>query len=239
MVRFQKTRRKINRLMAFELSKIVLWGRNYDEYIRMFGLSERDLKGTILGCGDGPAGFNAEATRRGTRVVSVDPIYRYTTQQIRNRVQEVRADIMEKTWAHQFQFKWDLFKNPDELESCRIAAMECFLDDFDPGKTEGRYVAGQLPDLPFDDGAFDLTVVSHLLFLYSELMDLEFHLRAIRELLRVSREVRIFPLLDLTITRSTHLDAVVRAFSGQGCARIVKVDYEFQVGGNEMLVIRR
>jgi hypothetical protein len=49
----------------FTLSDVVPWGRSFDEYQRMFVLSEDDLATTILGCADGPASFNAEATRRG------------------------------------------------------------------------------------------------------------------------------------------------------------------------------
>ena len=51
-----------------------------------------------------------------------------------------------------------------------------------------------MPDLPFDDGAFDLALSSHLLFLYSEQFDLGFHVRALEEMLRVAAEVRVFPL---------------------------------------------
>jgi hypothetical protein len=46
-----------------ELSKVVPWGRTFKEYKKMFSLSESDLKKTILGCGDGPACFNAELTK--------------------------------------------------------------------------------------------------------------------------------------------------------------------------------
>ena len=61
--------------MAFTLDQIVPWGRTFDEYRRMFALTDADLTRRILGCGDGPASFNAEATLRGVRVLSIDPIY--------------------------------------------------------------------------------------------------------------------------------------------------------------------
>ena len=54
----------------FTLDKVVPWGRSFDEYRRMFALTDADLRGRILGCGDGPAAFNAEATRLGMRVTS-------------------------------------------------------------------------------------------------------------------------------------------------------------------------
>ena len=49
----------------FSLEKVVPWGRSFAEYIRMFSLTEEDLEKRILGCGDGPASFNAELTKKG------------------------------------------------------------------------------------------------------------------------------------------------------------------------------
>ena len=225
--------------MAFELNEIVPWGRNYDEYVHMFGLTDTDLQTTILGCGDGPASFNAEATELGCRVISVDPVYRFTAAQIHHRIGEVKQEVMKNTWANQSQFRWTYFKTPDDLEQCRLAAMDRFLEDFEKGKTEGRYLEGELPHLPFADAAFNLAVVSHLLFLYSGLMNTELHIAAIEELLRVCKEVRIFPLLDLSAQPSPHVKPVIDALRNDWETRIVKVDYEFQIGGDEMLVIRR
>lgn len=58
--------------------KIVPWGRSFEEYLRTFALSEEDLSRNILDCAGGPAGFNVEMHRRGRRVVSCDPLYRFT-----------------------------------------------------------------------------------------------------------------------------------------------------------------
>jgi hypothetical protein len=80
--------------MAFSIDQIVLWGRSFDEYVGMFGLTETDLSGRILGCGDGPASFNAEATRRGHRVGSCDPVYDFSAKQIERRVHETYDTIM-------------------------------------------------------------------------------------------------------------------------------------------------
>jgi len=52
----------------FTLDQVVPWGRSFDEYRRMFALTDAELGLRIIGCGDGPASFNAEATRRGTAV---------------------------------------------------------------------------------------------------------------------------------------------------------------------------
>ena len=46
--------------MLITYENVLPWGRSYDEYLRMFGLSEADLDKRFLGCGDGPAAFNAQ-----------------------------------------------------------------------------------------------------------------------------------------------------------------------------------
>jgi hypothetical protein len=71
----------------FTLDQVVPWGRSFGEYRRMFALTEKDLTIRIVGCGDGPASFNAEAARRGTRVVSCDPIYRFEKSEIQKRIE--------------------------------------------------------------------------------------------------------------------------------------------------------
>jgi hypothetical protein len=83
-----------------------------------------------------------------------------------------------------------------------------------------------------------LCLCSHLLFLYSEQLSLEFHLAAISELLRVAREVRIFPLVQLNGKVSPYVESVIENFSERGFSvNIETVTYEFQKGGNQMLRI--
>jgi hypothetical protein len=62
----------------------------------MFGLSQGDLNNRILGCGDGPASFNVEATGRGHHVTSCDPVYQFQADEIRRRIEDVYPEIMTK-----------------------------------------------------------------------------------------------------------------------------------------------
>jgi len=78
-----------------------------------------------------------------------------------------------------------------------MAAMQAFLDDYELGKRQGRYVNAELPTLPFENGTFHLALCSHFLFLYSTQLGEAFHRAAIHEMCRVAVEVRIFPLLAL------------------------------------------
>ncbi|MGF1588790.1 MAG: hypothetical protein ACFCU7_06040 [Pleurocapsa sp.] len=78
------------------------------------------------------------------------------------------------------------------------------------------------------------------MFLYSEQCDRNFHIAAIQEMLRVSQEVKIFPLLTLMQETSPYLDFVMDKFSNLGYSvAIGKVPYELQPGANEMLVIKQ
>jgi SAM-dependent methyltransferase len=225
--------------MGFALDKVVPWGRSYDEYLAMFALTEADLTRHILGCGDGPAGFNAELTQRGGRIVSVDPIYAFDAPQINKRISETREAVMIQIRKNQKGYVWDAIASVEELERVRMSAMDTFLADYENGKNKGRYIEGELPVLPFGNGKFDLALSSHFLFLYSMHLSAEFHLHALQEMLRVAREVRVFPLLALDGTPSSHLSFVTESLSSQGYKIEIKpVLYEFQRGGNEMLVVQ-
>jgi len=96
----------------------------------------------FLGCGDGPAGFNAAMSRQGRRVVSVDPLYQFSTEQIRGRVQEACRTIIEQLVANQSAYLWTTIASPQKLGCIRMEAMEEFLRDFEQGKDEGPYGIG-------------------------------------------------------------------------------------------------
>lgn len=225
--------------MAFTLDKVVPWGRSYDEYVSMFSLSATDLQQRILGCGDGPAAFNAVLTGAGGHVVSVDPVYVFDTAQIRGRIAETCETVLAQMHRSQNDYVWDSIASVEQLGRLRMSAMETFLADFEAGKAAGRYVPGELPELPFADGRFDLALSSHFLFLYSAHLSAAFHLQALQAMLRVAREVRVFPILALDGSVSPHLPFVSEQLASQGfTVEVRRVPYEFQRGGNEMLVIR-
>ena len=222
--------------MVFTLDRVVPWGRSFDEYRRMFALTDADLNSSILGCADGPASFNAEATARGHSVISCDPIYRFSTGQIRERIRDTTEVILDQARRNRHEFVWTSIQSVEQLRDIRTSSMATFLDDFEVGKRQGRYLVAELPTLPFRGAAFRLAVCSHLLFLYSEQLSEDFHVSAALEMRRVADEVRIFPLVALGAVRSGHVAAVSERLRQAGHeVRIEKVDYEFQRGGNEMM----
>jgi hypothetical protein len=224
--------------MAFTLNKIVPWGRSFDEYRAMFALSEADLRKRILGCADGPASFNCILTKRGGRVVSVDPLYEFRAGEIQKRIDETCHEVLDQTRKNRNDFVWRDIHSVEALGRIRMDAMEQFLGDYPSGVMEGRYIPGTLPRLPFGDREFDIAVCSHFLFLYSEQLSEEFHLGSLRELCRVAVEARVFPLLDLGAIKSRYVDRVVSCLRGEGYHAVIEnVAYEFQRGGNQMLRI--
>src|ERR1700747_2525949 len=111
----------------FTLNQIVPWGRSFEEYRRMFALSDADLQLRILGCADGPASFNAEATWRGTSVISIDPLYRLDTRTIRDRVAATYDQMLEQARRNTQEFVWDTIRSVEELGRIRMQAMQAFL----------------------------------------------------------------------------------------------------------------
>ena len=183
--------------MVFSLDKVVPWGRSYIEYVAMFSLSKDDLTKKLLGCSDGPASFNCSLTKAGGKIVSVDPLYKFTKSRIKQRIEETFSVVIAQTKQNLHEFKWENIRSVEELAEIPNRAMNEFLMDYEPGLKQGRYVAAGLPSLPFRDKAFDLALCSHFLFLYGEQFSFDFHLQAIEELCRIAKEVRIFPLLEL------------------------------------------
>ena len=224
--------------MAVTFDQIVPWGRSLREYELMFSLSPADLASGVLDCGGGPASFTAEMTAAGLRAVSVDPIYAFSGPKIAARFEAVVPSMIAQIRATPNDWTWTYHRDPEDLCANRRAALHRFLADYQAPARSGRYVVGELPRLPFPDQSFGLALSSHLLFLYSDLLNQDFHVRSAFELCRIAREIRVFPLLTLARKPSPHLDSVRAALQSQGwSSEIITVNYELQRGGNQMLKI--
>ncbi|QIR38137.1 SAM-dependent methyltransferase [Tolypothrix sp. PCC 7910] len=226
--------------MAMVLDKVVPFGRSMDEYIKMFNLMHTDLNKKIIGIGDGPASFNAEMNHQGKSVISVDPLYQFSEKEILARFNEVVDSIIEQVKATPNDWVWSYHKSPEDLRQNRIKVIEKFIADYEVGKQNNRYIIGELPSLSYQNQEFDIALCSHFLFLYSDHFDYNFHLNSVAEMLRIAKEIRIFPLLTLMLKPSPYLDGVVNHYISQGYSvEIEKVGYELQRGGNMMLKISR
>ncbi len=57
-------------------------------------------------------------------------------------------------------------------------------------------------------------------------------------MVRVAKEIRIFPLVDVNAVPSAYLERITKELTENGYRiTIENVDYEFQKGGNQMLRI--
>ncbi len=225
--------------MGYKLKNVVPWGRNLNEYIKMFNLTSAELQLKIIDCAGGPASFNVEMTKQGYNVISSDPIYQFSVEEITRRIQETAQKIVEGTKITRDAFVWQDIHSPEHLAQVRMAAMQQFIADLPLGIEQGRYITSELPNLPFNNNQFDLALCSHFLFTYSDLLSQDFHITAIQELCRVATEVRIFPLLKVFSTEGSEiLPLVMKSLSEQGYnLEIKQVPYEFQKGGNQMLKV--
>jgi len=227
-------------LPEFDLDGVVPWGRRLAEYQAFFALDNIAGIGPVLDAGGGPSSFAAEGASAGVRVVAADPIYRLPGESIAARFEETAVAMREGMARATYRFNWGHYGSEEVVHRMRREALALFLSDFEVGKAAGRYVPAALPNLPFADGAFRLALSSHLLFLHGDTLDFDFHVAAMKELLRVAGEVRVFPLFNLDGRPSSHLPGVMRAMSRDGvrCA-LREVPFEFQKGARQMLVAWR
>lgn len=225
--------------MAFNLENVVPWGRNFNEYKLMFQLNESDVSKNIAGFGDGPSCFNYEATQQGYSVTSFDPIYQFSKDELKKRIDDVRIIVMQQMRENINNYVWTNIKNLEELENIRMSAMRSFLSDFEKGKQDGRYIYHELPNrLIYADDSFDIGLSSHFLLMYT-VLGYEFHIQSMTEMLRVCKEIRIFPIVDLDANKTDLISKVINYFDKRYDVEIRKTQYEFQKDDNNMLIIRK
>ncbi|SDM00241.1 hypothetical protein SAMN04487949_0457 [Halogranum gelatinilyticum] len=215
-----------------------LIGRTFEEYRAMFGLDATELVDTrVLDCPGGPGAFTAVASAVGADVTAVDPAYGPPASDLGPVCDQAVTETVTQLHEKRDLFVWDFYGDVETRGRYLRAAYERFLTDYE--RHPNRYVEAALPDLPFPDDSFDLTLSANLLFLYDDRLSSEFHHAAVDELLRVTRgEVRLFPLASLDRERSVFVDRVVGRLREQDIETEFRpVDYEFQPGATEMLVL--
>jgi len=221
-----------------DLERIVFIGRTFEEYMRMFSLSEEELQGKkILDCPAGACSFTAVGSKLGLDVTACDIAYYHSSEDLKNKGLQDIEHAMEHMQKAFNNYKWDYFKDIEGLKRHRSSALQDCANDMK--QSSERYIPVTLPTLPFKDEEFDILLSAHFLFMYADRLDYPFHLETLNELLRVTKEeVRLFPLVDLEGKRYSELDKVIRYLTDQGCkVEEVSVPYEFQRNANSMLRI--
>ncbi|MFT3783973.1 MAG: methyltransferase [Nibricoccus sp.] len=228
--------------VELNVPSVAFFGRTLAEYAQFFSLDVDALDElSVLDVAAGPSSFTAEACRRGADAVAVDPMYGCTPEALATHVQIDYDRMFAQIRAKPELVRFKSFRSIDEAELSRRSAADRFLTDYEQHFVHNRYLGAALPQLPFLDGAFDLVLCAHLLFVYANKFDYEFHLEACQELVRVSSgEVRIHPLVGLGGKVYNELDRLRSDLDNVGIAsEVVRVDYEFFKGTSSMLVLRR
>jgi hypothetical protein len=222
----------------YEFDGFAFIGRTFTEYRRMFDLDPASLAGlSVLDCPGGPSSFAAVAAEFGADLTAVDPAYAPDRARVASACEAAIEETASQLQGMRDAFVWDEYGDVETRLRYLRAAANRFLADF--GHRPGRYVRTGLPDLPFERDAFDLALSGNFLFLYDEQRSLEFHFDAIREILRVAGELRVFPLTNLEGSTSEHLKPVLnRLFDSSVRVEIRMVPYEFQKGSNQGLVLQ-
>lgn len=221
------------------LDRVVLLGRTLEEYRRYFALDLDALRGRrVLDVASGVGSFCAEACASGLDVTACDPIYALPPDVIEPRCQADLGHVLDAVRGLP-TYRWDFYRSPEHLREFRERAFRTFLADYREHGAD-RYVTGQLPKLPLADGAFDLTLVSYLLFVYDDHFDYDFHRRAIQELMRVTcGEVRLYPTVTFETRPSAHVAALRRDPALAGLVfEDVATDFEFLRNSNSFLRVR-
>ncbi len=218
------------------IDDVIPWGKTLQEHRLFFNLEEADLDKNIACFGDGASSINAELTQLGKKVTSFDPIYQFSATELESRFLYV---------LKQFTVQVNEVANNEksiinEVVSCRKKATQGFLKDFETGKKQERYIPHLLPNrTAFKDNYFDLSLSSHFLLLYDH-MGIEFHIQSVTEIMRVSKELRIFPTINLYGEEASVLNQLVEYLTtNQYTVEFVSTDYKFNRPGIEMLKINR
>lgn len=222
--------------------KIWFLGRGFEEYLSMFDLNLKYLKNCrILDCNAGSSSFTTHMHQRGYDVTAVDLMYDIDPQKIEEITSQDFKTLMDAHHGLENKVEWGFFKNQVEMINYRINSYQEFSKDYQESWNE-RYIKSELPYLDFQNNSFHLVLSSHLLFLYDDRLDYQFHVDSIREMMRVAiHELRIYPLISLNQhgKHSEYLKPIIEEFDKDYHLAVQKVDYRFRKGADEMLRIMK
>ena len=221
--------------MPLNFENIAITGRIFEEYSAFFDLELEDLKSKkILDCPSGASSFVQTLKQNGIFAKGVDIIYKFTKDEIEKQGIKTLEKIYQNTsWMD--AYKMDFYKTKENHKKHREDALKGFLKDYNLDD----YIYCELPNLPFENKEFDLLLSSHLFFVYDDRLDYDFHKNSILEMLRVSKEVRLFPLVDIQNSKvleeknfSPFVYKIIEELSKDFKCEIIKTDFEFQVKAN-------
>ncbi|HAT8888734.1 TPA: hypothetical protein JBA60_02590 [Legionella pneumophila subsp. pneumophila] len=219
------------------MRKLVLWGHGIEDYREMFDLPQGVENLRLLEYGCGPSVVNYQQTQvKKKGVVSCDPLFVLDKDTLLAKAKMIFANMAEEVRQHQDQFDFSRNGSLDKLLQERQEGMMQFFADYEQGKADGRYLGLTDYHLPFADFTFDFALSSHYFFADLDEQTVDFHLIAIRELARVAKEVRIFPLIDREGNTSQFLGPVLLGLQQENYGvEVREVAFHLHKSGNAML----
>lgn len=236
--------------------------RSYKVYERIFKLGEsllerlkkasgKNRKPMVLDLAGGCSNFVKEMKEREIGVVIADPVFFWNKEEIKDEI--LKRNFSEIVTRLKNQEK-EYVKRPRDIISPKIkqifsslkeSVKDCFLElnkfeqNLDASAVLGGYVGAELPKLPFRDGQFELVLVGHYMF-SRECQNYNRCLDAIKECLRVGKEVRIFPIEnEFTLEESPFLALIREELHKLGYrTKIYEADYELYPEKRHGLAIR-
>lgn len=198
------------------IGQLVITPRALADYRDMFMLSDEEiLAGPVLDCPGGASPLGAQVRARGGTVVSVDPAYGPPADVLMPQVREDVERTADWVGSQTETIHWPYVGNAEALRRMWELAVDMFAADYAPDGE--RYVSARLPELPFADRHFALSLCSHLLFCYPEYLDYDAHLAGLLELVRVtSGEARVYPVVDTTATEYPRMADLQAGLAEQG-----------------------
>ncbi|GAB4392551.1 MAG: hypothetical protein Tsb005_07100 [Gammaproteobacteria bacterium] len=223
------------------MSTLIPWSHDLAAYKQMFMLTqEEQQQAKMLDCGSGVASVNAELIALGNQhMVSCDALYAQSLAQIAQVIATRKAKLAAALREHQQDVNLDFTNQAalDDFVSQQQQHMERFYQDYQTASARERYIAADLPRLPFDDHQFDLALSSH--FLFHKLLpehDDQFHIDMVLEMCRVAREVRIYPVMDADGNIAQAIGPVMAALQAHDYGvEIKQVEYCLLKDSNAML----
>ncbi|MBY0359024.1 MAG: hypothetical protein K2W82_13560 [Candidatus Obscuribacterales bacterium] len=232
---------------TFVFDRVLFFGRSFAEYMQMFDLQpEKLIAKSLLDCSAGPASFACEASELGAQVIACDPLYGTTLEELSLIYLLQREEAL--TRQPKVEHLFDQERNIAEFKQEKVKALQKFSADYSTHPE--RYIKASLPELPFADRSFDVTLSSNFLFLYADYdeggmlvqspFDYDFHLQAILELVRVSKEeVRLYPLKGPHRSEHGFVARICADLSARGIeSEIVPVAYRDIKDAHQMLRVK-